>query len=213
MKRPAFSVNKKPAGRPPVGSTLVGVRLPPAELADLDRWIAGQVQQLTRPEAIRTLIKRRTAAKGAPKPTSTYPEVLRPFDFLERAEDCYQAFLALPEGRPPSWPRYFMLCHAIEVALKGYLALYGVTDRQLRQRDVRHGLNDLLAAATARGLQLGPARAELELLDEGHAGFWHRYPRGHDDPSAAGKPVYVIDHFGPRVRELLDAVSKSVRGS
>ena len=54
VKKPTLSVNKKRIGRPPVGSTLIGVRLPPAELAALDAWIAKQNDpQPSRPEAIR----------------------------------------------------------------------------------------------------------------------------------------------------------------
>jgi hypothetical protein len=58
MKKPTLSDNKKPIGRPPVGSTLVGVRLPPAELATLDAWIDKQDDpQPSRPEALRRLAK------------------------------------------------------------------------------------------------------------------------------------------------------------
>lgn len=40
-----------------MGATLVGVRMPPNELARLDDWISGQPKpQPTRPEAIRRLV-------------------------------------------------------------------------------------------------------------------------------------------------------------
>jgi hypothetical protein len=58
MKRLTLSVSKKRIGRPPVGSTLVGVRLPPDELAPLDEWIAKQENTPSRPEAIRRLVAR-----------------------------------------------------------------------------------------------------------------------------------------------------------
>ena len=57
----------------------------------------------------------------------TYPDHFRPLDFLELAEEFYQAFHDLPARLPPSWPRYFMLCHAIELAPKAYLAQHGAT--------------------------------------------------------------------------------------
>lgn len=47
---------KRKPGRPPVGSTLVGVRLPPAELAELDAWIAKQPEPMSRPEALRAMM-------------------------------------------------------------------------------------------------------------------------------------------------------------
>jgi len=59
MAKSIISDNRKrKPGRPPVGSTLVGVRVPPDELADIDDWAARQKEPLTRPEAIRTLVRR-----------------------------------------------------------------------------------------------------------------------------------------------------------
>jgi hypothetical protein len=50
-----------------------------------------------------------------------YPEGLKHFDYFEYARQFLTAYDGLPERPPPkSWPRYFMLCHAIELALKGY---------------------------------------------------------------------------------------------
>jgi hypothetical protein len=48
---------KKRIGRPRVGSTLIGVRVPPAELAELDGWIKKNAPDLSRPEAIRRLVE------------------------------------------------------------------------------------------------------------------------------------------------------------
>jgi Arc/MetJ-type ribon-helix-helix transcriptional regulator len=51
-------------GRPPAGSTLIGVRLPPNELAALDAWIAKQNEpRPSRPEAIRHHLKRALASE------------------------------------------------------------------------------------------------------------------------------------------------------
>jgi len=47
---------KKRIGRPPVGATLVGVRLPPSDLAALDKWIARQPGEMTRPQALRAMM-------------------------------------------------------------------------------------------------------------------------------------------------------------
>lgn len=47
---------KRGRGRPPVGSTLVGVRFPPDELAALDSWINRQGDGLSRPEAVRRIV-------------------------------------------------------------------------------------------------------------------------------------------------------------
>lgn len=51
--------NRKLRGRPRVGSELIGVRVPPDQLAALDAWIAGHLAEtgepLSRPEALRRL--------------------------------------------------------------------------------------------------------------------------------------------------------------
>jgi hypothetical protein len=49
-------------------------------------------------------------------------------DMLERAEEFLEAFRQLP---PParrwiSWPRYFLLCHSVELGLKAFLVSRGV---------------------------------------------------------------------------------------
>lgn len=48
---------KRKRGRPPVGSTLVGVSFPPEQIAALDRWILNQNETgLSRPEAVRRIV-------------------------------------------------------------------------------------------------------------------------------------------------------------
>jgi hypothetical protein len=60
------------------------------------------------------------------------PADLLPHDFFARAVQFHRAFSELKEPNypPDDWPRYFMLCHAIELALKAFLAHKG-------ERDVR----------------------------------------------------------------------------
>ena len=48
-------------GRPRTDSTRVVLRLPPAELAALDAWIAAQPEPMSRQEAIRRAVARLTA--------------------------------------------------------------------------------------------------------------------------------------------------------
>jgi hypothetical protein len=48
---------KNRGGRPKVGSVFVGVRVPPAELAELDAWRAKQDPKPSRPLALRRLAK------------------------------------------------------------------------------------------------------------------------------------------------------------
>jgi hypothetical protein len=132
--------------------------------------------------------------------------ILLALDYLQRAEDFIGAFRALPPGNPPSWPRYFLLCHAIELALKAFLISRGISSRMLKSAAFRHNLKQLLSEAVNLGLPLGLlARTELEHLDNAHAEFWPRYPRPH------AKPVFVIDPFAPYADELLRAVASRLR--
>jgi hypothetical protein len=54
---------KKPIGRPKVGAILIGVRVPPADVAVLDAWIKKHAAGLSRPEAIRRLVELGLTAK------------------------------------------------------------------------------------------------------------------------------------------------------
>lgn len=64
----AITDNRKP-GRPPIGATLIGVRLPPAQLALLDRYIEAERAHaatcMSRPEALRRLAFGNSAIKRA----------------------------------------------------------------------------------------------------------------------------------------------------
>jgi hypothetical protein len=134
------------------------------------------------------------------------PDALRATDFLQLAEEFYRAY-DLPSRPPPNWPRYFMLCHAIELGLKAYLAHHGASHQQLTRAGVRHDFGKLMSDAVAAGLAVkATAQNETALLDEAHSEFWHRYPRGHRNPADAGKPVFIIEHFAPHARDFLDTV-------
>lgn len=135
-----------------------------------------------------------------------YPDTLRPSEHLQLAKDFFQAYRDLPPRIPPrSWPRYLMLCHAVELALKAYLFHHGAKPKDLRAQGVRHSINELLTRATKKGLSLTPAlQSDIGLLHEAHEKFWPRYPK--ED----AKPVYTIEQFESPVRHLLDAVTAAV---
>lgn len=48
--------------------------------------------------------------------------------------------------------RYYLVCHAIELALKAYLSLHQVTMLELSDNPYGHNLDAILAAAEAKGL-------------------------------------------------------------
>ena len=59
MSRARVSDNKKPVGRPATGiGTMIGVRMQPDQLEELDGWIAKQDDpKPSRPEAVRRILK------------------------------------------------------------------------------------------------------------------------------------------------------------
>lgn len=138
-------------------------------------------------------------------------KAIAPLQHLELAEEFYQAFRELPpngpSGAPINWPRYFMLCHAMELALKAFLLAHGVPSRDLESNRIfGHNIAELLNEAHKRGLQIGPLeRSELEQLHKAHAGYWPRYPRKVTDP------VFLIEPFEPYVLKLLEAVRAAIR--
>jgi hypothetical protein len=106
-----------------------------------------------------------------------------------------------------NWPRYFVLCHATELALRAFLLAHGKSDRQIRDRVLRHNISNLTAEAIRLGLKISPAaRSDIDLLSEAHKEFWPRYPK------QTGGPVYIIDQFEKPVVELLTAVKRALRG-
>jgi hypothetical protein len=134
------------------------------------------------------------------------------FEYYAYADQFYDTFYKLGADHlhpSISWPRYFLMCHAIELALKAYLAKLGATPEQLRQLERRHNLDRLVDEAVKKGLRLTPeTQQRIKALAEAHRKFWHRYPR--DD----GKiEVFVIEQFIPAAHELINAVSMEVRGA
>jgi hypothetical protein len=85
----------------------------------------------------------------------TDPNPFTAFDYLDYADQFYDAFHELPPRHPAlSWPRYFLLCHSIELALKAYLAKLGSTPKQLRDFDIRHDFDKLVTEAVQKSLHL-----------------------------------------------------------
>jgi hypothetical protein len=136
-----------------------------------------------------------------------YPQQVLIGDFLQLGEEYRRAYYNLPQTRPPSWPKYFLFCHSIELILKAYLAAAaGLTSDELKDK-FGHNLKLLLDVATEKHLPLSStAKANLEHLTDAHTKYWPRYPmeRAH--------PVPVINHvqFEPEATELFVAVHKAL---
>ena len=116
-----------------------------------------------------------------------------------------KAYYALPETPPPSWPRYFLLSHAIELALKALLKLHGESEGDLRLK-FGHDLKKLLKRAKKLGLTLTPETQEaIKLLAQAHREHWARYPK-----EEGGHAVFVIEQFEKNATELLQQVHAAI---
>ena len=154
-----------------------------------------------------------TVAKAIPSADTQGSEMTSPvadLPYLELAEEFYQAFRDLPpngpSGIPVNWPRYFALCHAIELALNAFLLAHGMTEQQLKGSAYGHNITALMAEAILRGLKIDPTvRSNIELLTEPHQKYWPRYPR-------QSGPVVIIDQLEEPSVELLKAVRLAIRG-
>ena len=126
-------------------------------------------------------------------------------------EPVYDAFnkLGADHLQPSiSWPRYFLLCHSIELALKAYLAKLGATPLRL-QFEFGHKLAELVDEVVGKGLRLTPeTQGRIKALAKVHSNYWHRYPWEWENSDG----VYVIEQFIRAAHELIDEVCKEVHG-
>jgi hypothetical protein len=123
-------------------------------------------------------------------------------DFFALATQFMNAYRTSPSSRHPDWPRYFQFCHAIELALKAFLAYKGLTRKKLASKKFGYNLDVLLNKTREFGLQLNKhdTLSNIALLNEAHTEYWPRYPR------QTGKPVPVIDNFEGDAEDLFASV-------
>ena len=136
------------------------------------------------------------------------PQVLISREFFQLAVEFYTAYQILPETPPPSWPRYFMMCHSAELALKAFLAWHGKSIAELKKNKFGHDLNNLCEEAANCGLIIEPtALREIKLLHEAHKKMWPRYPK--EDANH----VFVIEQFEASVSSLIQQVGRIIFGN
>ena len=118
---------------------------------------------------------------------------LLPHNFYALGRDFRDAYRKSPAGNPPDRPRYFLFCHAIELALKAFLALHGLTQDELAQKPYGHDLEALMNKAVQLGLRFDrhDTASQLLLLNQAHTEYWPRYPM------KTANPVFVISEFEP----------------
>lgn len=100
-----------------------------------------------------------------------------------------------------------MLCHSVELALKAFLHVKGVTEPQMKKR-YGHSLAKLFEAAEAYGLTIDERTKRIsQYLTEIHMDCWSRYPIPEGKSEA---PIASVSQFGPLATALLAEVIKHV---
>src|SRR5271165_6560235 len=120
-----------------------------------------------------------------------------PFELLERAETFWTY-----QKASPTKPRYFLLCHAIRLVLKAYIASRRPAARDRCNETFGNDLTALLDEAISLGLKISAStESEIEKLSTAHVKYFARYP------NETANRVLVIEHLGGQhVEELFKAV-------
>jgi hypothetical protein len=152
--------------------------------------------------------------------TPSIPGEFRAAQFLARAR-LYRAQATLLSDKvniEPNWPKFFVITHAIELAINSYL----IFEKSLARRRVGHGGkipdHDLLAlynAAVHRGLKSNPlVLKELPFLSELHKVHYARYPQIESRPVPAYISEYddMLDQLLTDIGNALGPVLGQMRG-
>ena len=77
---------------------------------------------------------------------------MSPFGFISYSEDFYEACCSHITHRPFSPAKYYMACRSIELSLKAFLLLKGVTRDQLKKKPLWHDLHKILKKCKELGI-------------------------------------------------------------
>jgi hypothetical protein len=110
------------------------------------------------------------------------------------------------EGPEPNWPKYFLVTHAIELAIRAFNVFRADLDPPPTGVIPRnHDLVGLYEYAVHNGLAGNPiVTRELPHLSDLHEIHYARYPK------AKVKPVALISQFDDMVERLFADVSKAI---
>lgn len=106
----------------------------------------------------------------------------------------------------PNWPRYFLLAHAAELAIRAVLVHANtMSGKTVGQAPGVHDLSGLYAHACQNGLKSNPqVLAELQYLSDIHENHVARYPK------APGQ-VWLASEFDDAVDALLSDTWQHIR--
>jgi hypothetical protein len=135
------------------------------------------------------------------------PPGIRAWKFRREAQSYVKAARVLGREYPEQMlrPRYFLLCHALELALKSFLAAHGVDNKALKK--ISHNLN---AAYNQAKVKSGfPASDKLlqrlvDLMSPEHEGYWFRYPGApYEELPKSDQCCDVIDNFLKQIQGVV----------
>jgi hypothetical protein len=139
------------------------------------------------------------------------PHPFEPQRLLARGRQFRRVAIGLSDmdGPEPNWPKYFLITHAIELAIKAY-----ITSREdvgapapAGKHPANHDLVGLYDYAVFYGLERNPAlTVDLPHLSELHQIHYARYPQ------ANVKPVALIAQYDDLVDQLFADVGKAIGG-
>lgn len=111
------------------------------------------------------------------------------------------------DGPEPNWPKWFLVTHAMELAIKAYIVWREDANvpAPAAPKPPNHDLVALYDYAVLYGLTRNPQiTSDLPHLSDLHQTHYARYP------TAAVKPVALIAQYDDAVDKLFDDVSKAI---
>lgn len=130
--------------------------------------------------------------------------------YLHRARQFRQNAMMLPDylNGEPNWPKYALLTHAIELALKAYARHAVENGKSPAPQPKQHDLEGWYQVALSYGLAPNAGMQEnIRLLNELHKDHYTRYPK------ARSTPVPSADNIADDVVDTLISEFKSVINS
>jgi len=139
---------------------------------------------------------------GAMRPPIFPPQTIgdTPQQYLHRARMFRDAAMQLPDyvNSEPNWPRYALLMHAIELALKAYARHFYPDGIPAGIEPKQHDLTGWYELALKHGFQDEPEiAANIDVLNDLHRSHFSRYPQSRSSPLPAVETIIdtTVDHL------------------
>jgi hypothetical protein len=137
------------------------------------------------------------------------PHPFQPQRLLARGRQFRRVAMGLVDmdGAEPTWPKYFLLTHAIELAIKAYIVSRedAAVAAPTKKTPANHDLVGLYDYAVLYGLTPSPlVTNNLPHISDLHQIHYARYPQ------EKVKPVAMISEFDDLADELFESIAKAI---